>query len=557
LVSYLTNITNIDPLKYDLLFERFLNPERVSMPDIDTDFSDARRGEVIDYVSQKYGQNNVSHIITFGTLAARVAIRDVGRVMGYSYGYCDRIAKLIPMFKTLDEAIAEVSDLKNIYQTDPEAKKLIDMAKRIEGVARHTSTHACGVLITKQELDNYVPIQRASSSDKTIVSQYSLSPIEKLGLLKMDFLGLKNLTLIETTVEIIAKTVGDEIDIDNLPLNDKKAFQLFRQGETTGVFQFESSGMRRYLKQLKPTDLEDIIVMVSLYRPGPMELIPDYIASKHGRKQPTYLHENLKPILEKTHGIIIYQEQIMEIARKLAGFTYGQADILRKAVGKKIKSLLDKQSEQFIAGLVNNGLDEKIATKIWEFILPFARYGFNRSHAACYAMIAYQTAYLKANYPAQFMAALLTSDLNNTDKVAMEVAECEKMGITVLPPDINESYRIFTVVMDENFKTNPRIRFGLEAIKNVGENIASVIIKTRRAGGPFQSLEDFLLRVQDKDLNKKSLESLIKAGALDSFGDRKNLLYNLDHLLSFAKKNNQNDNQTSLFSNTPLMSPRI
>ncbi|MBL7022412.1 DNA polymerase III subunit alpha [Patescibacteria group bacterium] len=552
LVSYLVGITNIDPLHYELLFERFLNPERISMPDIDIDFSDARRDEVIEYAANKYGKQNVSQIITFGTLGARVAIRDVGRVMGYSYGYCDRIAKLIPMFTDLNGALKDIPEIKEMYNNDPEATKLINMAKKVEGVCRHSSTHACGVLITEKALTEYVPIQYASSSDKSIVSQYSLHPVEDLGLLKMDFLGLKNLTLIETSVEIISKTVGDIIDIDKIPLDNKKTFSIFKKGDTTGVFQFESSGMRRYLKQLKPNELEDIIVMVSLYRPGPMELIPDYINLKHGKKKAIYLHPKLEEILGKTHGIIIYQEQIMQIARKLAGFTYGQADVLRKAVGKKIKKLMDEQEQKLISGMVNNGIDQSVAKQIWQFILPFARYGFNRSHAACYAMISYQTAYLKANYPAQFMAALLTSDLHNTDKISMEVAECEKMGIKVLPPDINESYRIFTVVMDEDFKTNPRIRFGLEAIKNVGNNIASVIISARKEGGVFTSLEDFLLRVKDKDLNKKSLESLIRAGALDRFEERGTLLNNIEKILEFVKRNNTETNQSDLFAGTSI-----
>lgn len=553
IVAYLTGITNLDPLQYNLLFERFLNPERISMPDIDTDFSDARRDDVIRYVANKYGHDHVAQIITFGTMAARVAVRDVGRVLGYSYGYCDRIAKLIPMFTDLDTAINTIPELKEMYQNDPEAKKLVDLAKRMEGVSRHTSTHACGVLITKHTLTDYVPLQYASSSDQTIVSQYSLHPIEDLGLLKMDFLGLKNLTLIETTIEIVQKTTNNLLDIDKIPLNDKKTFRIFQKGETTGVFQFESSGMKRYLKQLKPTELEDIIAMVALYRPGPMELIPNYIESKKGKQKPIYLHPKLEPILSKTHGIVIYQEQIMELARELAGFTYGEADVLRKAVGKKIKELLETQEKKMIDGMVSNGIGEEIAKKIWEFILPFARYGFNRSHAACYALIAYQTAYLKANYPAQFMAALLTSDLNNTDKVAMEIAECEKMGIKVLPPDINQSYRIFTVVKEQLDKNEPVIRFGLEAIKNVGHNIATAIISERRAHQEYHNLTDFLLRLQNKDLNKKSLESLIKAGAFDCFDDRERLLFNLDKLLTFNKKNVEKKNQNSLFADAPIL----
>ncbi len=554
LVSYLLNITNIDPIKYGLLFERFLNPERVSMPDFDIDFSDVRRDDVIHYVEDKYGEDHVSQIITFGTMAARAAVRDVGRVLNYSYSYCDRLAKMIPFASTLNEALNENLELKEVYENDPEAKKIIDFAKKLEGVARHASTHACGVLITKEQLTEYVPLQYASSDDRTIVSQYSLHPIEDLGLLKMDFLGLKNLTIIETALEIIEKTKNLKINIDEIPLDDKTTFQLLKKGETTGVFQLESSGMKRYLKQLVPSELEDLIAMVSLYRPGPMELIPDYIAGKKGQKKITYLHPKLEPILAKTYGIAIYQEQIMEIARDLAGFTYGEADILRKAVGKKIHKLLKEQEEKMIFGMIKNKIPEKTARKIWEFILPFASYGFNRSHAACYAMIAYQTAYLKANFPEAFMAALLTSDEDSIERIAVEVAECEKMGIQVLPPELNESYTNFTVVAQgPEAKT---IRFGLKAVKNVGENIAKIIIHERKDHGNYKNLEDFLIRIKDKDLNKKSLESLIKAGALDSFNERNLMLLNTEKLLTFSKKFTDTP-QNNLFANIPLVSAPV
>ncbi len=557
LVSYLIGITNIDPIKYDLLFERFLNPERVSMPDIDMDFADTRRDEVIQYVENKYGKDHVAQIITFGTMAARAAVRDVGRVLGYSYSYCDQVAKMIPMFMSLQDALNTVEEIKKVYEEDPEAQRLLDMAKKLEGLARHTSTHACGVLITKDPLVNYVPIQYASSDDKTIISQYSLHPIEDLGLLKMDFLGLKNLTIIEQAIEIIEATKQVKIDLDNIPLNDRKSFELLQRGETTGVFQLESGGMKRYLKQLVPTELEDIIAMVSLYRPGPMDFIPDFIEGKHGRKKITYLHPRLEPILQNTYGIAIYQEQIMRIARDLAGFTYGQADVLRKAVGKKIKELLEEQEAAMINGMVSNGIDKKTAEKIWEFILPFARYGFNRSHAACYAMIAYQTAYLKANYPEAFMAALLTSDQNNIDRITIEITECRKMGIEVLAPDVNESFGNFAVVMAKDEKSKSKIRFGLKAIKNVGEHIAKEIIHERKANGPYKSIEDLLLRIKDKDLNKKSLESLIKAGALDSLITRGQALGNLDKLLEFHKKiqNDHSSGQHNLFADLPLAAP--
>ena len=564
LVCYLTNITDIDPIKYGLIFERFLNPDRNEMPDIDLDFADIRRDEVLRYVEDKYGKDRVAQIITFGTMAARAAVRDVGRVLGVSYDYCDRIAKAIPMFTKLDEAIKNVPEVRDIYNNEADAKQIINFARRLEGVARHASTHACGVLITKDPLTDHVPLQYASSSDRTVVSQYSLHPIEDLGLLKMDFLGLKNLTIIESAIKIIKSTRGQDILMDSIPLDDPEAYKLFQEGQTTGVFQFESSGMRRYLKELKPTEFEDIIAMVALYRPGPMEWIPDYIAGKKGRKKPAYLHPKLEPILNKTYGVAIYQEQVMQMARDLAGFTMAEADVLRKAVGKKIIKLLNEQKEKFVVGCVKNGINSDLAKKIFSFIEPFAGYGFNRSHAACYAMIAYQTAYLKAHWPTEFMAALLTADQQNTDRVAIEIEECQRMEINVASPDINQSYESFTVVtsgtadnqaarQDEKVKT---IRFGLHAIKNIGENIAQVIIKDRKDNGPFHDISNFLERITDKDLNKKSLESLIKSGALDNFGERGQLLGNVDLLLNYNKemaRNNANG-QISLFADAPNVS---
>lgn len=559
IVAYLTNITNIDPLEYNLLFERFLNPERISMPDIDLDFADTRRDEVLRYVENKYGHNHVAQIITFGTMAARVAVRDVGRVLGFPYTYCDKLAKMIPMFTTLDEALSDGSELREIYNNEEDAKTIIDTAKKLEGISRHTSTHACGVVITPKPLVEYLPLQHAASDDKTIVTQYSLHAVEDLGLLKMDFLGLKNLTLIEAAIEIIEKIRQQKINIEKIPINDEKTFKLLQAGDTTGVFQLESSGMRRYLKSLKPTELEDIIAMVSLYRPGPMEFIDDYIKGKHGQKKITYLDSRLEPILSKTYGIAVYQEQIMEIARELAGFSYAEADVLRKAVGKKIKSLLDTQEKKMIEGLIRNGCNEKTAKKIWEFILPFARYGFNRAHAACYAMIAYQTAYLKANYPTEFMAALLTANQNNLDRVAAEIEECKKIGIEVLPPDINESYSTFTVVAKTIETDLPRIRFGLATIKNVGIGIVKAIIKERKTNGQFISLSDFLFRVHDKDLNKKSLESLIKSGTFDIFGKRGQMLSNLDLLLQYNKyvKKSESSKQTNIFGLTDKSTPPL
>lgn len=539
LVAYLTHITNLDPLHYDLLFERFLNPERVSMPDVDTDFADERRDEVIRYVERRYGKDHVAQIITFGTMAARAAVRDVGRVLELPYAFCDKVAKLIPMNTGLDEAITKVEEVKALYESNEDAKRLLDFAKKLEGVARHASTHACGVVITKDPVDEYCPRQFARDQEEAVVTQYSLHPVEDIGLLKMDFLGLKNLTIIERTREIVEKMTGEKVNIDNIPLDDENSYKLFQDGRTTGVFQFESSGMKRYLRQLKPNNIEDLIAMVALYRPGPMDLIPSYINRKFGEEQVEYIHPKLENSLKKTFGIAIYQEQIMQIARDLAGFTLGEADVLRKAVGKKIAKLLAEQKEKFIKGCVTNGIAQQVAANIFAFIEPFAGYGFNRSHAACYAYIAYQTAFLKSNFPAQFMASLLTSDQHNMERIAIEIDECKQMGIEILPPNINESFSTFTVVADSLQVGTPRIRFGLNAIRNVGENVAKAIIHERKKNGPYKTLEDFLSRLSSKDLNKKSLEGLIKSGAMDLYGERNRLLENIDKLLLYIKEAEQ------------------
>lgn len=549
IVAYLLRITNVDPIRYDLLFERFLNPERISMPDIDLDFADTRRDEVLHYIESKYGADHVAQIITFGTMAARVSIRDVGRVIGAPYSFCDMFAKLVPAHMTLEESLESVGEIRELLRTQDQAREIFEIARRLEGVARHSSVHACGVVITPQPLSEYVPCQYASPDDKTIITQYSLHPIEDLGLLKFDFLGLSNLTILEHAQQIVRQTCGVDVDYDDLPLDDTKTYRLLQQGKTTGVFQLESAGMKRYLKMLKPTNIEDVIAMVALYRPGPMELIPDYIAGKHGKKVPEYIHPKLKSILEMTYGIAVYQEQLMKIAQELAGFTLGEADVLRKAVGKKIAKLLNEQKEKFINGCERNGVSRSVAQKVFDFIEPFAGYGFNRSHAACYAIIAYQTAYMKAHYPAEFMAALLTADQENIERVAIEIDECRSMGIDVLSPDINESYASFSVVRKDATDRTPTIRFGLRAIKNVGEHIVEVIVRERKQRGPFTFLEDFLERVQDKDLNKKSLESLVRSGALDRFGERNVLMYNCDMILSFAKSvaEEKRQSQISLF----------
>ena len=555
IVSYLLNITNIDPLKYDLLFERFLNPERVSMPDIDLDFADARRDEVLKYVADKYGHDHVAQVITFGTMAARGGIRDAGRALGYSYDFCDKIAKMIPLNpnqgkSSLKKAVETVTELKEAYNSNPDVKKLIDAAARLEGVARHSSTHACAVVITPKTLTEYLPLQYGTN-EGDIITQYEMHAVEDLGLLKMDLLGLANLTIIEETLKEIRRNHGIDIEIDKIPLDDKKTFSLLQKAQTTGVFQLESSGMKKYLKSLKPTELEDIIVMVSLYRPGPLDagMVEEYIQRKHGKKKVTYLHPLMEPILNNTYGIIVYQEQLMQVANTLAKFTLPQGYTLIKAVGKKIKSLLDEQRERLIDGMVGNNIPKVTAETIWDFIEPFARYGFNKSHAACYATIAYQTAYLKAHYPTEFMAAFMNSETGDVERVAFLIEECKEMGINVLPPSINESYEKFTVVMASG---KPSIRFGLTAIKNVGDNVVSTVIKERENTGFFKTAENFVSRIHNKDLNKKSLESLIKCGALDTFGERNALLHNLEALLSHARDRQKQSSigQVSLFGNS-------
>ncbi|MCX6765560.1 MAG: DNA polymerase III subunit alpha [Candidatus Moranbacteria bacterium] len=561
LVSYLIGITNIDPIKYNLLFERFLNPERISMPDIDMDFADDRRDEVIDYVRQKYGHDQVAQIITFGTMAARAAIRDAGRALGYPYDFCDKAAKMIPIFSSIEDALDQASEFRQLYQSDPAAKKLIDSARRLEGVARHASMHACGVVITKNPVTEYSPLQKIAGKKEGTVTQYSSSTkssyVEKIGLLKMDFLGLKNLTIIQNALRIVRKIKNIDINIDDIPLDDKKTYQLLQEAKTTGVFQLESSGMKRYLKQLKPTNFEDIIAMVALFRPGPMEWIPDFIAGKHGKKKINYLHPKLEPILKNTYGVAVYQEQIMQIARDLAGFTLGEADVLRKAMGKKIPELIRQQRIKFVEGCVRNGIGKKIAEKVFDFIEPFAGYGFNRSHAACYALIGYQTAYLKAHFPAEFMAALLTSDQDDIDRIAIEVAETTEMGLEVLPPNVNESFEEFAVIIGED--KVERIRFGLNAIKNVGHTIAHEVVEERKRSGKYKSIADFTERIQHKDLNKKSLESLIKVGALDELGERNQLLASLENILIFSRniQKSRCSNQSSLFSDSILAPPTI
>jgi DNA polymerase III subunit alpha len=552
IVSYILGITDVDPLTYDLLFERFLNPERIQMPDIDIDFADTRRDEVLAYAREKYGEDRVARIITFGTMAARAAIRDAGRAMGVSYAFCDQIAKLIPggPDSDLKEALKEVDDLKALYNSNPEAKKLIDTAMHLEGVVRHASVHACGTVISKDPLTEVVPLQLSPQDRSQVITQFEMHAIEDLGLLKIDFLGLSNLTIIEDTVRLVKELRGVNIKISDISLQDPKTYDLLQAGDTTGVFQFESSGMRRYMKDIKPTSLDDLVALVALYRPGPLELIPSYIKRKRGEEKITYLHPKLEPILKPTYGIGVYQEQMMRIARDLAGFSLGEADTLRKAIGKKIKELLDEQEVRLVQGMIKNGIPEKTARAIWDLFPPFARYGFNKSHAVCYALIGYQTAFLKANYPEEFMASLLNSEVNDIERISFLVAEAKQSNVQILPPDINKSFVSF-------IPEGKEIRFGLLAIKNVGQHITEAIIAERINGGPFKDLPEFLNRVQNKDLNKKSLESLIKGGAFDSIGvERNQALENLDEILKYATNARKlaQESSNSLFGPAPKIS---
>ena len=559
IVGYVIGITSVDPLFHNLIFERFLNPERISMPDYDNDIEDARRDEVIEYVRARYGADHVAQIITFGTMAARNAIRDVGRALGVSYKDCDYIAKLIPSGPggmTIKEALAAIPELKDVNANE-QFHKLLDIASRLEGVARHTSIHAAGVVITREPLTTYVPIQRATKDENAIVTQYAMNQVDHIGLLKIDFLGLSNLNIIQQALRVIKATRGVTIDLNSLPLDDKESYELLARAESTGVFQLESSGMKRYLKELKPTQFEDIVAMVALYRPGPMEAIPDFIEAKHGRKKVTYLHPILEPILNMSYGVIVTQDQVLETARKFAGFSYGQADVLRKAVGKKIKALLDEQREKFINGAITvNNIDKKTAQQVWDFVEPFARYGFNRAHAVCYAMIAYQTAYLKAHYPVEFMASLLTSDADNQDRISIEIAECREMGIEILPPDVNESFVEFGAIFYKDLEQKERrfdsyIRFGLGAIKNVGVNPAEAITLERKKNGTFKDLGDFLERCC-QSLNKKVLENLAMAGAMDSLGERAQLLASLEDMVAFTSRVHKQNNspQMGLFGDS-------
>lgn len=538
IVAYGLKITELDPLKYDLLFERFLNPDRISMPDIDIDIQDSRRDEVIKYCVDKYGQDQVAHIATFGTMAARNAIRDVARVLEVPYAETDRLAKMVPppvqgRHIPLEVSLLDNQDLKYEYENNPTAKRVFDLAVRLEGTIRSHGVHAAGVVIAPDEIVKYTPLEMAQKG--VVATQYPMGPVEDLGLLKMDFLGLSNLTIVKNATRIIRKVHGKEIDLERLPLNDKATYELLGRGETTGVFQFESGGMKRYLKQLKPQVFEDIVAMGALYRPGPLTagLTDKFIARKNGIEPVEYGHEMMKPALEPTYGVLVYQEQVMRIAVDMCGLSGGEADTLRKAIGKKKLDLMAKMKVGFVDGMIkHSGVTREFAEGFWKELEGFADYAFNKSHSACYGLIAYWTAYLKAHYPAEFMAAVMTSDFDDTDRLAIEISECRHMGIQVLAPDVNESFMEFGVVPETG-----EIRFGMAAIKNVGGNAVEEILRARSSKeGSFKSIEDFVRRVSTRIVNRKSWESLIKSGAFDKFGDRQQLLFNLDRILAYGQK---------------------
>jgi DNA polymerase-3 subunit alpha len=543
LVAYALRITDIDPIDNALIFERFLNEERISPPDIDIDFCEARRGEVIEYVTKKYGRENVAQIITFGTMKSKAVVRDVARVLDMSYSDADKIAKMIPfdLKMTLDKALLESPPLKDAYTKDPQVKHLIDISRRLEGTTRHASIHAAGVVIAPQPLVDLVPLFKGNTGD--ITTQYDMKGVEEIGLLKMDFLGLRTLTLIDNCVKMLDAQKGIKIDPDKIPVDDARTYELFTSGRTSGLFQFESDGMRDILRRFKPDRLEHLTALNALYRPGPMQMIDDFIKRRHGQTKVTYEIAAMEPILSGTYGVMVYQEQVMQIAVALAGFTMGEADILRKAMGKKKVDVMNAQKEKFLKGCADKGHNEKKAIRIWDHMEQFAGYGFNKSHSAAYAWLAYQTAYLKANYPAYSMAALLTSERANTDKMVQYIGECREMSINVLPPDANESDMFFTVVGDD-------IRFGMAAIKNVGEGAVEAILKVRKEGGPFKSLFEFCERVDMRAVNRRVVESFIKSGSFDSVDKRRSALFAaLDKAMESGQREQRDreQGQSSLF----------
>jgi len=547
IVSYAIRITELDPLKYDLLFERFLNPDRISMPDVDIDIQDTRRNEVIAYCTDKYGAERVANIATFGTMAARAAVRDVARVLQVPYGESDRIAKLVPQpvqgrHIPLAKSVVDDVDFKHEYETNPTAKRVIDFAMRLEGTIRSHGVHAAGVVIAPDDIVKFLPIEMSQKG--VPATQFPMGQVEELGLLKMDFLGLSNLTIINNALRIIKKVFKTDIDLAKIPLDDKETFELFQRGDTTGVFQLESAGMKRYLRELKPTVFEDIVAMVALYRPGPMQFIDDFIKRKHGEKEITYMHSKMENALQNTYGVLVYQEQVMQISRELSGFTGGEADTLRKAIGKKNIEMMGKMKTKFVDGAVElSGAKREDMEVFWKQLEDFAAYCFNKSHAACYGLISYWTAYLKAHFPEAFMAALMTSDADDTERLAIEITECKHMGIKVLSPDVNESFVEFAVVPGKK-----EIRFGMSAVKGVGVGVVEEILRARE-DGKFKNIEDFAKRVSTQKVNKKAWDSLIKTGAFDAMADRSDLLFNLETIQGFASKLQKEalSGQTDLF----------
>ncbi len=557
LTTYVLGITNVDPLEYKLPFERFLNPERPSAPDIDMDFADNRRDEIIDYAKRKYGEDKVAQIGTFGTMMARAAVRDVSRALGHSYSVGDRIAKLIPLGAqgfpmTIDKALEIEPELATLYKKDSESREVIDLAKQIEGRVRHLGVHAAGVVIAPFPLTQFVPIQPDPKTGK-FITQYEMKSVgeDGVGLLKFDFLGIKNLAILADAVKRVKKIRNIEIDIENVPIDDKLTYEMLARGETMGLFQLNGTGMTAFLKQLKPTTIHDINAMVALYRPGPMEMIPQYIERKHNAKLISFLDPRMESILDRSFGVITYQDDVMMISIELAGYSWLEADKLRKAMGKKIPEVMAAEKGKLLLGLVDNGMSQQSADKLWSLIEPFAAYGFNKAHAASYGRVAYQTAYMKANFPVEYMSAVLTADSGDTEKISEIIHECERMGIEVLPPDINESFADFSVVPDTN-----TIRFGLETIKNFGAGITEVIVEERKKNGAYASLQDFLTRIHDRNLNKKSIEALICAGAFDKFGDRGQLYGNVDNLLSYNREHvaGKETGQDSLFADVGSVS---
>lgn len=555
LVSYVLGITTVNPLKYYLPFERFLNPYRPSPPDIDFDVADDRRGDIIGYITQKYGKEKVAQICTFGRMLSRGAVRDIARVLGYPYSIGDKIAKLIPPPKqgfpiTIEKALNEVADLRTLYDTDSDTKKVLDLAMQIEGNARHVSVHAAGVVVAPTRITDFSPVQREPSGEK-VITQYEMHASEEVGLIKFDILGIRNLSILGSAVDIVRKSLGVEIDLHKIPLDDKKTFEMLARGETMGVFQLASGGMTKYLVELKPNRIEDLMAMVALYRPGPISQIPEYIKRKHNTKLVKYLDPRMEKFLGMSYGLIVYQDDLLFCALDLAGYTWEEADKFRKAVGKKIPEEMAAQKEKFTKGVVANGQSQEFAEKLWKLFEPFQSYGFNKAHAASYGMVAYQTAYMKANFPVEYMAALLTAESDDKEKVSAAINECRRMKIKVLPPDINESDIGFTISKDEESQGGKAIRFGLSAIKNVG-NAAISSILTSRSEGKFESFADFLGRVDSRKINKKVLESLIKVGAMSNFGARAALLSAMDTIRDKVVRHKGDDNQQGLFAGSEL-----